>query len=120
MLSLETHSFDGDRVKTNVMKRPLATIVVIVLCCGFISSKAQTNTAKLSTEQIKEERAYTAGIQALVWGRPLMEYNKTIYAEVKAGAAYTSYFRRYDNLKTAADRFVVTPNKRYHRCLCEC
>ena len=65
---------------------------------------------KMTSEQIKEERAYATGIQALLWGRPLIEYNRTIYAGAKAGAAFTNYLRRYDNLKTAADRFVVTPN----------
>jgi hypothetical protein len=73
------------------------------------SAKAAGNE-KLSSEQAREEQAYATGIQALVWGRPLIEYNKTIYAGAKAGAAFTNYFRRYENLKTAADRFVVTPN----------
>ncbi|MDW8850794.1 DUF1214 domain-containing protein [Flavobacterium sp. MMLR14_040] len=65
---------------------------------------------KLSSDQIKEERAYATGIQALLWGRPLVEYATTIYNGVKAGAGYMNYWHKFDKLKTAADRYVVTPN----------
>jgi hypothetical protein len=33
--------------------------------------------AKLTDEQVQEEIAYALGIQACLWGRPLMEYEIT-------------------------------------------
>ena len=65
---------------------------------------------KLTSEQAREERAYAVGIQAALWGRPLAEYLHTNYDAVKAGASYVNYFHKFDALKTAADRYVNTPN----------
>ncbi|WP_328394176.1 DUF1254 domain-containing protein [Nocardia sp. NBC_00416] len=58
----------------------------------------------------REELAYVAGVQALTWGYPLICYAATNEASVSAGAAYVNEFRLFDQLKTAADRYVVTPN----------
>ncbi len=62
----------------------------------------------MSAEQ--EENAYTLGVQAGLWGYPLVHrveaFPRTL--EVK-GIGHTS-IRKFDNLKTAEDRFVVTPN----------
>jgi hypothetical protein len=68
------------------------------------------NIEKLTSEQAREERAYATGIQAALWGRPLVLYTKTHHAGLKAGAVGANYYRKYSELKTAKDRFVNTPN----------
>lgn len=62
------------------------------------------------SDQAREERAYVLGVQAALWGRPLAEYVHTNYAGAKVGAVYLNYFRKFGDLKTAADRYVNTPN----------
>ncbi|MHA6739086.1 DUF1254 domain-containing protein [Rhodococcus erythropolis] len=57
-----------------------------------------------------EEHAYALGIQAMLWGYPLTCYAVTNEASVRVGAARVNDFRRFETLKTAADRYVVTPN----------
>ena len=64
----------------------------------------------LTPEQVREERAYAVGMQAMLWGTPLVEYVHTNHDAVKAGASYRNYFHKFDALKTAADRYVNTPN----------
>jgi hypothetical protein len=64
----------------------------------------------LSSDQLREERAYAVGIQAALWGRPLAEHLHTAHAGFKAGATYFSHLKRHTDLKTAADRYVNTPN----------
>ena len=63
-----------------------------------------------TSEQIREEHAYAVGIQAALWGRPLPEYVHTMYDGMKAGAGYLNYLHKFSALKTAADRYVNTPN----------
>ena len=67
-------------------------------------------TGVLSHDAAREEHAYALGIQAVLWGYPLAEYLNTNYVATKSGASFLNYFRRFDALKTAADRYVVTPN----------
>ena len=64
----------------------------------------------MTSDQIREEHAYVVGVQAALWGRPFPEYLKSIYEGVKAGAAYINYLHKFSALKTAADRYVNTPN----------
>ena len=63
-----------------------------------------------TSDQIREEHAYAVGVQAALWGRPFPEYLHSIYEGVKAGAAYFNYLHKFSALKTAADRYVNTPN----------
>jgi hypothetical protein len=65
---------------------------------------------KLSAEQAREENAYTLGVQAYQWGMPLVMDGLTAAAGIRADAAYINDFRKFDTLKTAKERFVVTPN----------
>lgn len=58
----------------------------------------------------KEEAAYTLGVQAYLWGAPLVECGKTASGGVEAGAMALNAFHKYTALKTAKDRFIVTPN----------
>lgn len=57
-----------------------------------------------------EEAAYTLGVQAYLWGVPFVEYGKTVSAALNAGGSAVNAFRKFTALKTAKDRFVVTPN----------
>jgi hypothetical protein len=50
------------------------------------------------------------GVQAILWARPFPEYLRTNYQGLKAGATHINYWRRFPELKAAADRYVVTPN----------
>jgi hypothetical protein len=49
-------------------------------------------------------------VQAKLWGYPLTCYVETTEASVRVGAAHINALRRFSELKTAADRYVVTPN----------
>jgi len=70
-----------------------------------------TSTAPaLSAEKADEELAYTLGVQAYLWGVPLLEYAKTGVGGLKAHAVARNAFRMYSTLKSAKDRFIVTPN----------
>ena len=68
------------------------------------------SAATLTSEQVTEEHAYVVGVQAALWGRPFPEYLHSIYEGVKAGAAHLNYLHKFSALKTAADRYVNTPN----------
>jgi hypothetical protein len=89
-----------------------ATLCVLTLV--FIASSAVAQTpapaTKMTPEQIREERAYAAGIQAVLWGRPFIDNVNTLFAGLKAGAVGLNYYRKFSDLKTAADKFVNTPN----------
>ena len=63
-----------------------------------------------SSETVREECAYAAGVQAALWGRPFAEYLHTMYAGMKVDAAYLNYWHKFDALKTAKDKYVNTPN----------
>jgi hypothetical protein len=64
----------------------------------------------MTADQAREENAYTLGVQAYVWGYPL-QFNSVHTAEaLKVGGISLNTFRKFTALKTAKDRFVVTPN----------
>jgi hypothetical protein len=65
---------------------------------------------KLTPEQAREEIAYTLGVQAYLWGFPLQYYGTVIPESLKVGGSDLNAFRRFTALKTAKDRFVVSPN----------
>jgi len=58
----------------------------------------------------REELAYSLGVQACLWGRPLIEYALTTARSALADGARINGFRYFDDLKDADSRFVVTPN----------
>lgn len=64
----------------------------------------------LDIDGAREEAAYAVGVQAYLWGVPFVEYGKTVDAGLKVGATAINTFRKYAELKSAKDRFVVTPN----------
>lgn len=67
-------------------------------------------THAMNAETTKEELAYVTGVQAILWGRPLAESLGTHGGGLRVGGSHLSYLRMFDALKTAADRFVNTPN----------
>jgi hypothetical protein len=74
------------------------------------AQEATSPAAKMSADQAREENAYTLGVQAYQWGMPLVMDGVTLAAGLKADAVYINDFRKFDTLKTAKERFVVTPN----------
>ena len=58
----------------------------------------------------REENAYTLGVQAGLWGYPLAHRVEAFPRTLEAKGARAQRFRKFDRLKTADDRFVVTPN----------
>ena len=44
------------------------------------------DTAPLSPDQVREEKAYAAGVQVALWGRPFVDKVNTLSAGLKAGA----------------------------------
>ncbi|MGD0443925.1 MAG: DUF1214 domain-containing protein [Edaphobacter sp.] len=79
----------------------------------IVSVRAQDATTaapKMSAEQAREENAYTLGVQAYLWGYPLQFYGNLIPGSLKAGGTYLNDFHKFTDLKTAKDRFIVTPN----------
>ncbi|MDW9844109.1 DUF1214 domain-containing protein [Sinorhizobium meliloti] len=64
----------------------------------------------MSPDQSREEIAYSVGLQAYLWGFPLHYYSRSTPKSVEVGGTFINDFRKYSELKTAKDRFVVTPN----------
>jgi hypothetical protein len=62
------------------------------------------------TINAREENAYTLGVQAGLWGYPLAHRVEAFPRTLNAKGAGRNSFRKFDRLKSADDRFVVTPN----------
>ena len=58
----------------------------------------------------REENAYTLGVQAGLWGYPLAHRVEAFPAALAVKGIGHNSFRKFDDLKTADDKFVVTPN----------
>ena len=58
----------------------------------------------------REENAYTLGVQAGLWGYPLVHRVEAFPQTLVVKGIGHNSFRKFDRLKTAEDRFVVTPN----------
>jgi hypothetical protein len=89
-----------------MIKRPDAETQIVP---RTTEAPAARNVAA-STFDAREEAAYALGVTAFLWGYPLAEYGRTLPNAVKADAVGWNTFRKFTTLKTAADRFVVTPN----------
>src|ERR1700748_621658 len=90
------------------MRRGASAILAVAV--GATSALAQPAPAKMSSDQAREEHAYAIGVQTAIWGRPFVDNVHTLFAGLKAGAVGLNYLRKFPNLKTAADKFVNTPN----------
>lgn len=73
-------------------------------------SKNESGCRVAASEQAREEYAYTLGVQAYLWGFPLRFYGDLVPGSLKAGGTYLNDFHKFTDLKTAKDRFIVTPN----------
>jgi hypothetical protein len=58
----------------------------------------------------REEHAYTLGVQAGLWGYPLAHRVEAFPRTLEVKGIGHNSFQKFDRLKTADDRFVVTPN----------
>jgi hypothetical protein len=92
------------------MKLPYLFVAAALSLVPMVLARAESDPAKMSVEQIEEQKAYAAGIQVALWGRPLVDNVHTLSAALKANAVGLNYFRKFSDLKTAADKFVNTPN----------
>lgn len=92
------------------MKFTGTMIVPAVLAALTLAANAQSAPSKMPPERVREERAYAAGVQTAIWGRPFVDNVHTLFAGLKVGAVGLNYYRKFPNLKTAADKFVNTPN----------
>ncbi|TIL60560.1 MAG: DUF1254 domain-containing protein [Mesorhizobium sp.] len=88
----------------------LAAILLLAVPAASLPTRAQEAAPSLSADQAREENAYAIGLQAYLWGYPLHYYSRSTPKSVDVGGSYINDFRRYSELKTAADKFVVTPN----------
>jgi hypothetical protein len=93
---------------------PISALFVLAFALAFPAAhlaRAQTNApATMTADEAREENAYAIGLQAYLWGFPLQFYGRIEPRAVEVGGSYINDFRRYTALKTAADKFVVTPN----------
>lgn len=89
---------------------PGIAAIGLIFSADTSQSQPATSTNNISPEQAREERAYAIGIQAALWGRPFALNMQTLYAGTKSGAVGVNYYRKFSELKTAADKFVNTPN----------
>jgi hypothetical protein len=93
-------------VRRNVAGFFAAALIVTVA----VPSIGEAQTASMSAQQAREEIAYALGLEAYLWGFPLHYYSRSTPKSVEVGGSYINDFRKYPELKTAKDRFVVTPN----------
>ncbi len=83
--------------------------ILLALVCS-LPMYAQTNSQKLTPDQAREEQAYATAIQACLWGEPFRMFAKYAPIAVKGNSMGINYYVKHTKLKTAEDRFVVTPN----------
>jgi len=83
---------------------------LLSIAAAFLFVVLPAGAQTMSPEQVREEKAYAAGIQAAIWGQPFVDNAHTLGAGLKAGAVGLNYYRKFPDLKTAADKFVNTPN----------
>jgi hypothetical protein len=87
-----------------------ALTLIAISLMSFIPAQAAPAANAMTAEQAIEENAYAVGLQAYLWGFPLRYYAQTTPESVKVGGVGYNEFRKFTELKTAKDRFVVTPN----------
>ena len=95
------------------MRLPLITTIAAALLAAapqLASAQHAGAAAAMTPEQAREENAYAVGLQAYLWGYPLRYYALHSPKAVALGGAFLNDFKKYTELKTAKDRFIVTPN----------
>jgi hypothetical protein len=88
----------------------VAAFAILLIASNSVQAQTPGSAPKLSPEQVREEKAYVAGVLAAIWGQPLVDNAHTLGAALKVGAVGLNYYRKFPDLKTAADKFVNTPN----------
>ena len=95
------------------MNRAFAATVAAIatlMLSENVGAQSVPASDKMSSEQAKEENAYAIGLQAYLWGFPLHYYSRHTPKGIEVGGTHLNDFRRFTELKTAKDKFVVTPN----------
>lgn len=93
-----------------MLKRILVAFAVSLAVIAPTHAQQPSAAVKMSPDQSREEIAYAVGLQAYLWGFPLHYYSRSTPKSVEVGGTFINDFRKYSELKTAKDRFVVTPN----------
>ena len=69
---------------------------------------AETGTADFSVDAAREEAAYSLGVQAYLWGKPLLDYGRAVPAAIRAGGGELNRFCKTDLAGTHTGGQVVT------------
>ncbi|ACS59359.1 protein of unknown function DUF1214 (plasmid) [Rhizobium leguminosarum bv. trifolii WSM1325] len=94
-----------------MINKTVVAALAITLAAGLpVFAQDAPKPPEMTAQQAKEEVAYAIGLQACLWGFPL-RFNALAGAEgVKAGGVAVNDIHKFTALKTAKDRFIVTPN----------
>jgi hypothetical protein len=85
-------------------------MMALALIFWFCGQAAVAQETAMTADQAREENAYAIGLQAFLWGYPLHYYSRSTPRSIEVSGSYINDFRKYTELKTARDKFVVTPN----------
>jgi hypothetical protein len=92
------------------MNKSILILLAVLVFPEWAGAQSAAPASAMSAEQAREENAYAVGLQAYLWGFPLHYYSRSTPKSVEVGGSYINDFRKYPELKTAKDKFVVTPN----------
>jgi hypothetical protein len=95
--------------RRKLMKKLVFFVLLAANFAGFASAQTPSD-AKMTSDRAREENAYSLGVQAYLWGYPLRFYGGMVPEALKVGGTYVNDFRKYTDVKTDKDRFVITPN----------
>jgi hypothetical protein len=88
----------------------LAVCRIVLRDTGQAPATGIQNGGGDMTINAREENAYTLGVQAGLWGYPLAHRVEAFPRTLDVKGIGRNSFRKFDRLKSAEDRFVVTPN----------
>ena len=92
------------------MTRALAAMVALIGTANLSASTKRTSHRQDVIRTGARRARLRHWVQTAIWGHPFVDNVHTLYAGLKAAAVGLNYFRKFPNLKTAADKFVNTAN----------
>jgi hypothetical protein len=94
--------------------KPLIPFVLVFLLFASSSFAQERKERQLTAEQLHEEEAYSIGLQAYIYGYPIVEMYRTRYIRVwnpaSKGRAPINHFRHAQQLVDHNYKDVVSPN----------